>query len=245
MQWYEEVTSRIDDKKIYCHKELIDELKMLKTGLSDNTYHWAISRMVRNGLLTRMGYDAYSLSSDSPKAEYIPTYSDTAMDLIRLVSREHPYVPFTVFETVLMNEFLNHLIAQNTIFIQVEKESSIYVFRFLQEQGVQNVLYKPGRNDFNLYWSGECVVVTDMISEAPLRTENPHSIMLEKMLVDMSADKLISGTFSKSEFPDIMEQVQIRYQLDKVRMLRYARRRGRRDEMLRYLEVSEVEDVTS
>ena len=152
MQWYEEVANRIDDKKTYCHKELIDELKMLKTGLSENTYHWAISRMVRDGSLTRMGYDAYSLSSDSPKFEYIPEYSDVALDLIRLISEKYPYVPFTAFETVLMNEFLNHLIAQNTIFMQVEKESSIYVFRFLQEQGVQNVLYKPGREEFALYW---------------------------------------------------------------------------------------------
>lgn len=80
---------------------------------------------------------------------------------------KYPYVQFTVFETVLMNEFLNHLIAQNTVFIQVEKESSIYVFRFFQNQGIQNVMYKPGKKDFNLYWAKDCVIVTDMISEAP------------------------------------------------------------------------------
>ena len=245
MQWYEEIIERIDDKNTYCHKELVNELKMLKPDLSENTYHWTISRMVRDGSLTRMGYDTYALSSDSPKAEYIPDYSGAAAGLIRLVSEKYPYVPFTVFETVLMNEFLNHLIAQNTVFIQVEKGSSIYVFRFLQEQGVQNVLYKPTRKDFNLYWSGGCVVVVDMISEAPLRADNPHSIMLEKMLVDMSADKLISGTFSKAEFSDIMEQTQSRYLLDKVRMLRYARRRNRQDVLLKYLERSKVEDVTS
>lgn len=107
---------------------------------------------------------------------------------------------FTVFETVLLNEFLNHLIAQNTIFIQVEKESSIYVFRFLQEHGVQNVMYKPDKNHFDLYWSKDCVVVTDMISEAPIRTDQPHAVMLEKMLVDMLADKLIAASFSKAQF---------------------------------------------
>ena len=245
MQWYEEIITHIDDKKTYCHKELINELKMLKTDLSENTYHWAISRMLREGSLIRIGYDAYSLPVDSLKLEYIPDYSDSATALIRLISEKYPFVPFTVFETVLMNEFLNHLIAQNTVFVQVEKESSIYIFRFLQEQGVQNVMYKPGRKDFNLYWSRGCVVVTDMISEAPLRADNPHSIMLEKMLVDMSADKLISGTFSKSEIPDIMEQAQNRYMLDRVRMLRYARRRNRQDELLKYLEGSKVEDITS
>ena len=245
MQWYEEVLDRIDDKKIYCHKELMDELKMLKTDLSESTYHWAISGLVRNGVLTRLGYDSYSLSSDKPKDEYVPVYSDTAERLIRLISEKYPYVQFTVFETVLMNEFLNHLIAQNTVFIQVEKESSIYVFRFLQDQGIQNVMYKPSKKDFNLYWAKDSVIVTDMISEAPIRMNKPHYIMLEKMLVDMSADKLIATTFSKAELPDVYEQAQSRYLLDKVRMLRYARRRNRQDVLLKYLEGSKVEDATS
>lgn len=115
MQWYKEVLDRMDNK-------------MLKTDLSESTYHWAISGLVRDGALTRLGYDSYSLSSGIPKNEYVPVYSDTAERLIRLISEKYPYVQFTVFETVLMNEFLNHLIAQNTVFIQAEKESSIYVF---------------------------------------------------------------------------------------------------------------------
>ena len=244
MQWYKEVLNRMDDKKIYGHKELIDELKMLKTDLSESTYHWAISGLVRDGALTRLGYDSYSLSSGIPKNEYVPEYSDTAERLIRLISEKYPYVQFTVFETVLMNEFLNHLIAQNTVFIQAEKESSIYVFRFLQDQGIHNVMYKPGKNDFNLYWAKDSVVVTDLISEAPIRTSKPNYIMLEKMLVDMSADKLIAATFSKAELPDVYEQAQSRYLLDKVRMLRYARRRNRQDVLLNYLEGSKAEDAT-
>lgn len=245
VQWYEEIIEHIDDKNTYCHKELIDEMKTLKCGLAENTYHWAIGRLVRDGLLTRTGYDAYSLPSDSSKAEYIPEYSDAVVDLIRLISGKFPYVRFTVFETALLNEFLTHLIAQNTVFIQVEKESSIYVFRFLQEQGVQNVMYKPTGRDFNLYWSRDCVVITDMISEAPIRTDKPHSIMLEKMLVDMLADKLIRGTFSKAEIPDIIKWAQSRYLVDNVRMLRYARRRNRKDVLLRHLEGSKSEDVSS
>lgn len=245
MQWYEELLDRLYDKKIYSHKELKDELRMLKTGLSESTYHWAISGLVRDGALTRLGYDSYSLSSGIPRDEYVPVYSDTAERLIRLISEKYPYVHFTVFETVLMNEFLNHLIAQNTIFLQVEKESSIYVFRFLQDQEIQNVMYKPSKNDFNLYWEKDSVIVTDMISEAPIRRNNPNYIMLEKILVDMSADKLISTTFSKAELPDVYEQAQSRYLLDKVRMLRYARRRNRQDVLLKYLEGSKIEDATS
>lgn len=62
-----------------------------------------------------------------------------------------------------------------------------------------------------------------------------YSIVLEKMLVDMCADKLISATFSKAELPDVFDQVQSRYRLDKAKMLRYARRRNKADEVKKYL----------
>ena len=236
MQWYEAVLNRIDDKKTYTHKELIDELKGIKLNLAENTYHWAISRLVRSGSLTRLGYDTYSVSRDQTKSEYEPFYSEIATELIKLISEKYPYVKFTVFETVLMNEFLNHLIAQNTVFIQVEKESCIFVFRFLQEYGYKNIMYKPRKKEFDLYWSRDCIIITDMISEAPLRSDKPHVISLEKMLVDMTADKMISGTYSKAEYPDAIEQSQSRYFLDRVRMLRYARRRNRADVILKYLD---------
>lgn len=106
-------------------------------------------------------------------------------------------------------------------------------------------MYNPGEKEFDLYWSRDEIVVTDIISEAPLRTDEPHRIMLEKMLVDMVADKLISTTYSKAELSDVIEQAQSRYYLDKVRLLRYARRRNREKEMKQYLEGSTKEHVAT
>lgn len=133
-----------------------------------------------------------------------------------------------------MNEFLNHLIAQNTIFIQIEKGSSIFVFRFLQELGYVNTMYKPDRKTFSLYWSRDCIVITDLISESPLGTEK-HSLTLEKMLVDMVSDKLISTTYSAAELASFIAEAEKKYSLDRIRLFRYARRRGRECEMRKYL----------
>ena len=65
------------------------------------------------------------------------------------------------------------------------------------------------------------------------------------MLVDMVADKLISTTYSKAELSDVIEQAQSRYYLDKVRLLRYARRCNREKEMKQYLEGSTIEHVAT
>ncbi|MCR4893482.1 MAG: hypothetical protein K5911_01970 [Eubacteriales bacterium] len=59
-------------------------------------------------------------------------------------------------------------------------------------------------------------------------------ITLEKMLVDIYADKLISSTFSKAEYPGIIRQAESRYMLDETRMLRYAGRRNQQKEIAKH-----------
>ncbi len=77
--------------------------------------------------------------------------------------------------------------------------------------------------------------MTDLISEAPTLEDEPHSICLEKLLVDMYADKLISTTYSKAEFPEVLHLAQSQYQVNTARMLRYARRRNKEKEISRLL----------
>ena len=176
------------------------------------------------------------LAPQGGRSEYRPFYSDRAIQLINILSQAYPHVSFTVFETTLMNEFLNHLVAQNTVFIQAEKESSIFLFRFLQEQGYRDLMYKPSGKDFSLCWTKDCIVISDLISEAPILDNAPHRISLEKLLVDMYTDKLISTTYSKAEFLDVLQMACSRYQLDKAKTLRYASRRNRGKEFTQLLE---------
>ena len=121
----------------------------------------------------------------------------------------------------------------------MEKDSSIFIFRYLQELGYKNLLYNPNRKEFRLYWDSDCIVVTNFISEAPLRSKDSYKITLEKMLVDMVADKMIASTFSMYELEDVFEHAHKTYRLDKAKMLRYARRRNREDKVRYYLEDTE------
>ena len=56
------------------------------------------------------------------------------------------------------------------------------------------------------------------------------------MLVDIYCDKLIKGTFSRAEYPFIVEQAFDKYRVDRTRMLRYARRRNREMEIAHVLD---------
>ena len=236
MKFDNEVFKQLEMDRTYTYRDLTFQLQCVRPSAAESTCHAVISRLVREGKITKLGYDTYSLSYNLQKLQYAPAYCQSSIELAQLIKQRFPNVTFTIFETTLMNEFLNHLIAQNTIFLQIEKGSSIYVFRYMQEQGMKNVLYNPSKRDFNLYWEKDCIVITDLISEAPLDAVNPHQILLEKMLVDMISDKLISSTFSKAELPDIICEAQNKYFLDKSKMLRYASRRNKRQLVKDYLD---------
>lgn len=212
-------------------EELKDLASLYQTKNHKLLMSW-ISRMQHK----QAANDQHILRRRGARAEYRPIYSDRTMQLIDILDQAYPHVSFTIFETTLMNEFLNHLIAQNTVFIQIKKESSIFLFRFLQEQGYHNLLYRPSCKDFSLYWTKNCIVVSDLISEAPILVDAPHSICLEKLLVDMYTDKLISTTFSKAEFPEALHLAQSQYQVNTAKLLRYARRRNKEKEIARLID---------
>jgi len=168
------------------------------------------------------------------KPLYEPDYSELGLQVMESVSSAFPYVTFVVFETRMMNDFLNHLIGRNTVFVQIEKESGGAVFRYLQES-FPYVLYKPSIREMELYWRNDCVIVTDLISEAPLWKDRRGYVTLEKMLVDMCCDRLIRWSYSEAEYPDVVVDARDQYQLDRRKMLRYAGRRNKRKEIEGYL----------
>lgn len=238
MQWYANTVQSLEYGKTYSRSALLNQLKRDNPSLSDNSFQWTIGKMVKSGKLIRIDHDKYVLSGENALPVYFPAYSGKALELMEKISKQFPYARFTVFETVLMNEFLNHLIAQNTIFLQVEKEASVFVFRFLQEERYQNAMYKPTKKEMSFYWTKDSIIVTDMISEAPLRSDSPHSICIEKLLVDMYCDKLISGAYSKAEYESVTEQVLRRYRVETTKLLRYARRRNKEKELAKIIDKS-------
>lgn len=237
MQWYDKTANNMKTDTKYSRQQLISLLREDTPSLNDGSYQWAVGGMLKSGEIIRTGYDEYMVAVGNSLPEYLPTYTSFASALSKKIADKFPYIGFTVFETVLMNDFLNHLIAQNTIFIQADKEASAFVFRFLQNEDIGNVMYKPSRKDFNLYWAADSVIITDIVSEAPIASNNPHVITIEKMLVDMYCDKLIQSTYSKAEYPSVVEQATRTYKVEKTKMVRYAGRRNKAAEIKKILGV--------
>lgn len=232
--WTDQALKNLSDKRAYCREDLLHALRSEKADLSDSAFRWTLYNLLQDQKLFKTDYDTYVTVKPAVLPVYKPYYSEKANTLIEKLLNQYPELEFVVFESVLLNEFLNHQIAQNTIYVQVEKDVSSYVFDNLQEEYSGSVLYRPGKSEFGRYWTRDCIVVLDLISQSPLSQDNPHEITAEKMLVDITAEKSISRTFSPSEIPFVFENVMRSYHVDRRKMNRYAGRRGKSSQVKKY-----------
>mgnify|MGYP006876759154 CR=1 FL=1 len=73
------------------------------------------------------------------------------------------------------------------------------------------------------------------MTEAPKGKKAAWHTSLEKMLVDMTAEKVIKTTFNEAEYPDVLEQAFRKYIIDESQMFRYAKRRHVKDDILKII----------
>ena len=133
-----------------------------------------------------------------------------------------------------MNDFVNHQIAKNVIFIEVEAMLVDTVYEKLHEkypyamiQPTVDIFYKQRAPETD-------IVVQKFLSEAPAPDAN-HSCVIEKLLVDLLSKKLSGSLIERSEYPRIYEDVFRKYNIDETRMFRYAKRRNLYDSLLSFI----------
>ena len=101
------------------------------------------------------------------------------------------------------------------------------------------MMYNPTREEYRKYWVEDSIVVSDLVTQAPKNSRNPYEICLEKMLVDMVSDKNISRTYSRSEISSVIDNAIKSYYLDEKKLMRYAGRRGCKEEFRELLKLEE------
>ena len=219
------VLTGLNGDRTYTRNDLIEIFRKDNKELNDCTFRWMLYSMQLRNRLYRVGYDEYTTSEQRVLPEYRPFYTEDVLKVKGLLEKKYPELSL----------FLNHQIAQNTVYVQVEKDLSTYIFDILKQELGGMVLYKPNRTEFSRYWTRGCVVVLELISQAPLSSAQPHEITMEKLLVDIIADKSIEATYSPAELPEIFENVRKNYRVDVKKMNRYAGRRGKAEIIERYM----------
>jgi hypothetical protein len=202
---------------------------------SSDALDYALRKAIADGSVVHIGRNKYAFRTE--KRLYRHSYSPKASRIAREIQKEYPGVDFQIFELTQLNSFVNHQIAHNTIFISVEKDVVDYLFDTLHKNYPGQVLLKPSVGMYYRYLVDDQVVITKLPSESPKGLDEPWQSRLEKILVDITVDKLLSQMVSQSEYGTIFSEANRRYLLDVNTMVRYANRKGAGAKFREYLDI--------
>ena len=194
---------------------------------------YALRKAIAEGSIIHVGRDRYT--TDKKRQRYVHKYSGAAEDVAARIKEEYPAVDFRIFELTQLNAFVNHLFARNTVFVSVEGDVVDSVFDALRDEYPGRVMLKPRYDEYCRYLVDDQIVVLRLPSEAPKGLKEPWHSRLEKVLVDISVDKLLSRVVSGSEYIVIFTEAFDRYLVDQKMMIRYAKRKGAGDKFKKLL----------
>ena len=220
------------DKKVFGRKEILEAAYRENSAFKATSFRNLMAHLLDSKTIVRVGRNRYINKS---LKNYENLCSDQVADIISKVEARFPLLDFQVWELRWLNEFFNHLIAKNIVFLEVENSGCEFVYSFLSETRKGGVLLRPSQKELEFYSFDGTVIVNRLISETPKKRINSHHVAIEKIIVDLFADKTVKSLLSVDDYPEAIERIFERYAVDRSKLFRYAGRRNKSEEITAFL----------
>lgn len=215
--------SAISRKSSFTRKEYVEAMADAYS-MTGPQIAYDLQKRLNAGEIVRKGWGQYV--SAPAKGHYHYTYSALSNEIAAQLDQEYYGLDFRIAEFFQLNDFMNHQMAHNTIFVLVEHEFVNSVFESLFRLYPGRVMLKPGENEYYRYLQDDEIVVLRLPSEAPKGFDVNWHMRLEQILVDIFVDKLVCRIVPEEEKNAIMYGAFEGYLVDEQTMIRYAKRKG-------------------
>lgn len=208
---------------------LTKECSITKTSLS-----WYLSKLTETKKLIRVGRGVYSYAN---KQIFAPAPGKEVVELYNLLIVSFPFAHFCIYAGDIIAPLQHHLSSNHITYIETDREATDSVFNLLKEKK-EVVFLKPTKELIYQYidMNEKAIFVKPLISEAPVQEiEGIPSPTIEKLLVDIHKDSdffYLQGVESRY----MLENACALYSINENRLLRYASRRGIKEEIMSNLE---------
>lgn len=197
--------------------------------ISRQYMQWSLVQLVSKGAIVRVKRGLYKLA-EKPQFSY--QVKEDTRQLYSLLKEAFPYAPFCVYDGEILSPLQHHLSYNALTYVETDRSVAEAVFHALQEKEYK-VFYKPDKDEFYKYIdiSTPAIIVRPMVSDSPLATlDGVPGPTLEKLLVDIRRDKDFDY-LAGEECLRMLENASNMYSLNTTKLLRYAGRRGVREEL--------------
>jgi hypothetical protein len=209
---------------------------LARTGDRDvprSTVRWRLHDMVRRGTLRRLRRGIYTWPD---KQEFRLAVADSLASLFYAVQTSLPYVELCAWRSDDVQDLARHYPSWSVPIIEVEKDGEAAVRDVLVGMDQPAVAYEDLPAVARSFPGQEYIVIKRLVSEAPVtRSYNVTIPRLEKILVDIVRDKNLFGFLEGAETHTIYQSAMNRYHIQLDTLLRYASRRGVKDDVVTIL----------
>lgn len=221
------------ERNYFSRNDFLTAMRRSDQSVSESAGRNALQVLLEGNRIYRVGRNSYRVSGSLKRYRY--PYSLQAENISELIETENPYAEYTITELVQLNEFVNHQLAHNIYFLDMEGDAGDFVFDRLKEVYPGRVLLRPDVETMHRYWYNDMIVIGRLISQAPMDKEVRWHARMEKILVDLLTSPLLASAVSESEYPGIFESAFGKYEIDESSLLRYAGRRRARESVLHFI----------
>jgi hypothetical protein len=159
--------------------------------------------LVKKGVISKLNPTQYMIGQSDIYQQ--KNASDERRKIVDYLNQAFPNIRIVVFESTLLNEWVNHQITRKVIFIEVEKYFMSDVFRMIYNRFSTKVLLNVNKEDLYMY-EGELIIINQLISQAPINHQT-RDIKIEKLIVDLYTKDLITEFINEDEKDDVIESI--------------------------------------
>ena len=188
-------------KPVFSRKEIEEAAFLCTPDFSKGKMRNLLEDMLSSGSINRVGRNCYVKGNG--KSVYRGELSELALQVKEKIEKDFPYIEFQIWELTWLNEFLNHLVAHNRIFVNVENDGCEFVYMSLNSEYGNSLLLKPTEKEIDYYTKDNSIIIDRLVSEAP--SSEPHIPSLETIIVEMFGGKALPLLISKGDYAEALK----------------------------------------
>ncbi len=227
------------DRTSFSREELFAFFKHFEPDLKEGTLGWRIYDLTNKNIIKSVRRGYYTISY---KPKYSPEISKNILTLAKTISEHFENIKYCIWNTNWLNEFSQHQSGKNLTIIEIEKDFTESLFYELKDSFSFDFYLNPDEKTINFYISEsqEPIIIKKLITRSPIskrtkKTTELYTPLLEKILVDLFSEDKLFYFYQGSELIHIYENALKNYTLNVTKLLSYAKRRDKEQEIKEFI----------
>jgi hypothetical protein len=230
----EEILGYLRQREYFTAEELFQRYRLYEPSLNYSTFKSRLRELKNKNLIRDVMRGIYTVSD---KPFFKPEISKNLKRITKLFNTKYPDILYCAWSTSWMNNFTIHQIMSSFNILEVEKDVVDSIFHNFQENGL-SVFIQPDKESIDRYVLAKdgSLIIIPLITRAPTLILDDTAVpSLEKILVDIFCDQDLYYIYSGNELMNIYRYAHKKYTLNYSRLLTYAERRKKKNEIREYI----------